>query len=429
MRTRQKLLAETLACLHLPATELALLGLSSGPLRLRRAWPRSKQRLALEYVTTGKETIAGQWFGEAGQLRRVAKATAQASGSGNGQSIVLEDRGVLLQSGGTDRKLRGLAALVARREATLLLHRPERRAVVRLNRPDGLRFAKVVRREHVRRHIDAGRALSRLNGLAFLAPELMDVDAEAGAATWSALSGNPLMEWLQAPGGDGPGRRRTPVNSLSPSDLALSSSLDRVQISAFSKEIGRALRSLHDAVPPPSTRRHDAVDEANVLLQWLGRLRLFGLDRCGQSGAAERVLRRLENDPAQPALLHRDFYDKQVFVDCSGRVGLLDFDTLAAGEAALDLANMLVHLELRVLQGHYLPEAAGIAADALLEGYRPGKNVFRRLQAYADASRLRLACVYAFRPRSHEGVEQASVVQQLMARLGRPLPSVAKHAA
>ncbi len=50
-------------------------------------------------------------------------------------------------------------------------------------------------------------------------------------------------------------------------------------------------------------------------------------------------------------LLHRDFFDKQVVVDADGRPGLLDFDTLAAGEAAVDVANMLVHLELRRCSG------------------------------------------------------------------------------
>ncbi|WP_396134697.1 phosphotransferase [Cellulomonas sp. ATA003] len=49
--------------------------------------------------------------------------------------------------------------------------------------------------------------------------------------------------------------------------------------------------------------------------------------------------------------VHRDLHDKQLLVDGSGGIGLLDFDLAAAGEAALDLANLLVHLELRVHQG------------------------------------------------------------------------------
>ena len=92
----------------------------------------------------------------------------------------------------------------------------------------------------------------------------------------------------------------------------------------------------------------------------------------------------------------------------------MDFDTLAVGEAALDLANALVHLELRALQGHCLPHLAETAAKALLEGYRPDRQVRRRLQAYADASRLRLVCVYALRPRQEP-------VSALLDRLGQPV--------
>jgi hypothetical protein len=58
-----------------------------------------------------------------------------------------------------------------------------------------------------------------------------------------------------------------------------------------------------------------------------------------------------------------------------------------------------VHLEWRVLQGWCGAERAGTAASALLDGYRPTPAVVAGLDAYAAATRLRLACVYAFRPR------------------------------
>ena len=80
--------------------------------------------------------------------------------------------------------------------------------------------------------------------------------------------------------------------------------------------------------------------------------------------------------------------------------GLLDFDLAAAGEAALDLANLLVHLELRALQGVCDAEVARAAAGAVLAGYRPGPDVRRRLAVYDEAARRRLVAVYAFRPAS-----------------------------
>jgi aminoglycoside phosphotransferase (APT) family kinase protein len=107
----------------------------------------------------------------------------------------------------------------------------------------------------------------------------------------------------------------------------------------------------------------------------------------------------LRRDAGDPATIHRDFYDKQIFVGDGGRPGLLDLDTLAAGEAALDVGNMMAHLELRSLQGAWTPIGAARAAAALLEGYAPVPALRGRIDAYADATRLRLAALYAFRPR------------------------------
>jgi aminoglycoside phosphotransferase (APT) family kinase protein len=97
-------------------------------------------------------------------------------------------------------------------------------------------------------------------------------------------------------------------------------------------------------------------------------------------------------------LLHRDYYDKQIFIEEDGRTGLLDFDLLATGEAALDVANALVHFELRALQGRYSTTDGARAKAAFIAAYRPTPVVAQRLQAYADATRLRLACVYSCRP-------------------------------
>ncbi len=98
-------------------------------------------------------------------------------------------------------------------------------------------------------------------------------------------------------------------------------------------------------------------------------------------------------------MIHRDFYDKQVFVDPEGGIGVLDFDTLCVGEPALDVANMLVHLELRSWQGRCSRGPASKAAGAFLDGYDPPPKVQARLGAYRDSTRLRLACLYAYRPR------------------------------
>ena len=98
---------------------------------------------------------------------------------------------------------------------------------------------------------------------------------------------------------------------------------------------------------------------------------------------------------------------------------MLDFDTLSLGEAALDLANVLVHLELRALQGRCSEARANAAATAMVEGYDPPPPVSSRLRAYADATRLRLACLYAFRPC------RKSVVPALLGCVGQAVPGTA----
>jgi Ser/Thr protein kinase RdoA (MazF antagonist) len=151
----------------------------------------------------------------------------------------------------------------------------------------------------------------------------------------------------------------------------------------------------------PETEPHGPDAEARVLWMWMRRLPRYAPSLARPTSKAAAVvadaLRPEQPVPLAPA--HRDLHDKQIFLDGGPSVGLLDFDTLAAAEPALDLANLLVHLELRALQGNCDQAWAARMAKGLLEGYGrrwPGED---RLSAYADATRVRLACVYAFRPR------------------------------
>ncbi|VAX39670.1 hypothetical protein MNBD_PLANCTO03-2169, partial [hydrothermal vent metagenome] len=125
--------------------------------------------------------------------------------------------------------------------------------------------------------------------------------------------------------------------------------------------------------------------------------------------------------PAETTVIHRDFYDKQLVIDNCDRPGLLDFDTLSTGEPALDLANMLGHLELRVLQGLCSHTTAAEAARAFLDGYAADEATQARTRAYLDATRLRLAILYAFWPK------WAALSPRLLAMLGNaPLSEATK---
>ena len=70
------------------------------------------------------------------------------------------------------------------------------------------------------------------------------------------------------------------------------------------------------------------------------------------SARADEVTRNLLRTAPDPLVwAHGDLHDKQILaVDGSSPLGLLDFDDTAQAEAALDLANLDVHLELHARQ-------------------------------------------------------------------------------
>lgn len=114
------------------------------------------------------------------------------------------------------------------------------------------------------------------------------------------------------------------------------------------------------------------------------------------------VLRKEEMTP-----VHRDFYDKQLLVGPK-RVTLIDTDTLALGDPALDVGNFLAHLVLRAGQH---PEAKQTMRDAhrlFTEEYRVATNwadaetFWKRVGWWETATLLRLACLYSLRPRWKE---------------------------
>ena len=324
-------------------------------LSLRRAWPRDPGHLLIDLVPADPgPPVAGQWFTDHDRAREVAVATG-APGRAHG--------GLVLQPDGADRRLPGLAPLLRSPAASLVAHRPERRAVVR--RADGS-YTKVVRPGRTGPVAAAGRAAGR-TGLRV--PAILEIDDAAGYVTTGPLAGRTLH------------------------DLLVEGSWACVPAA---REAGRALARLHASPLPPDAKAHDARAELSVLLRWWGDAlccdvlprgaRLPELDALG------------EKTPCGLVPVHRDLHDKQLVVDGHGEVGFLDFDLAAAGEPALDLANLLVHLELRAYQGAAPADLASRCAQAVLDGYDPPTSVLARLDVHAQATRLRLIAVCAFRP-------------------------------
>jgi hypothetical protein len=339
-----------------------------GPLRLRRSWPRD-DRLLLEYERPDGSTVAGQWYPDATCGAEVAAETPG--------STWVRGPGVVLQPRGCDRRLTHLAPLVAEPGAVLLVHRPERRAVVR--RP-GRRYAKVLPSQKAARALVADRA-ARATG-AIEMPELLHADVDAGVLEWAEVPGRSLYDLLRD-------------DAVPPCRLA-----------AAGGAAGRALRALHDAPPPPGVGRHDSDAELGTAASWLRGAVAHSTLPTGVEEAFVEAAGALLAATSPTVLLHRDLHEKQVLID-GPRATLIDVDTIAVGEAALDVANLLVHLDLRVAFG--LPfERAQVVAAGVLGEYAPSASVQERIPAHAAIARIRLACLYAFRP------QQAELAMQLV---------------
>lgn len=296
--------------------------------------------------------MAGQWFADQDRAHAVAARTGAPA---------MADRGVVLQPGGADRRLPVLAALLREPGAVLVAHRPERRAVVR--RPDGA-YSKVVRPERVAVAVRAARAA---RGIGLRVPEILDVNEQAGFFTTAPLPGRTLHALLAA---------------------------HAPEVVTAARTVGTALAVLHAAPVPLGAPVHDGSAERAVLHRWERLAQAHGVLPDVPAGDCG-----LLQPPLALVRVHRDLHDKQVLVADDGTVGLLDFDLAAAGEAALDLANLLVHLELRNLQEICRPGLARAAGLAVLEGYAPTDAVLARMPAYDAAARRRLGAVYGWRPR------------------------------
>jgi Ser/Thr protein kinase RdoA (MazF antagonist) len=301
-------------------------------------------------------------------LQRILAATgANAATVG-----VLKHTGVplLLQSCGADAKLKRLAEIASGPGATLLVHRPERRAVVGIAERDCPCFVKITRAKKTPPLVAAWERARAAAGAHFDTPELGESFPEQGMTLWSVLPGEPLHEALSRPG-----------------------------LAAKARAVGAALAHLH-AADPSAVPPHTCADEAAVLRRWHEHLRPFAPQFAELLSLAIEATTAalLSLHQTRTALIHRDFHDKQVFVTKSARVGMLDFDMLAAGEPELDIANFLAHLELRAAQNVLTAGASAEAAESFLAGYDSRVNS-DRLRAYTDSARVRLACVYSFRPR------------------------------
>jgi len=354
------------APLHQVAAAAAAEGLT-----LVKAIPRSATHLGVELRRPDGGLLVGQWFADRDEALAVHAQTVRAAPAAG---VQLLPGGVLLQPGVADRKLPALPGLAAADGANLVAHRPEKRAVVRLAAPQQeTSYVKLVRPRRLARTVTG----ARLTVAGVATPAVQAVDERAGRVTFAELPGRMLYDLLGDP-------------TTTDADLA-----------TVSSAVGGAVRHLHTSTVVAALPSHDAAAELDMARRWIhlaAEHQLLGQRAADLHRFLDQAADRLAAARPAPTLLHRDLHDKQLLLDGTD-VGLLDFDLAALGDPALDVANLLTHLQLRSHQGRCSGDRARTCATAVLQGYGhvPG-DWQRRLEAYRTTARVRLVCVYAFRP-------------------------------
>ena len=170
---------------------------------------------------------------------------------------------------------------------------------------------------------------------------------------------------------------------------------------ALLAEVAAALARLHTVSLATIARRFDPDDDLEVVRSWVAFTTcVFPELGVPLAQALDRLERARPSGEGANVVVHRDFYDKQVLVGAR-RVGVLDLDTLCHGDAEIDVGNFCAHLVLRGLQWHDAPDAFAELGTVFVGAYREHRSALdrARLEWYRASTLLRLACVYALRPR------------------------------
>lgn len=353
------------------ALEIVISAAAAEGLTVAKAIPRSADHLGVELRRADGGSVTGQWFRDTGEALTVCAQTSRAAPD---SGVRLLPGGLLLQPDGADRKLPAVRAIASSPAATVVAHRPEKRAVARLTPATGeTTYVKVVRPRRLARTV----AGARLTVPGVATPQVRAVDPELAAVTFAELPGRTLHDLLGDP------------------------TVTDGRIEKVGYAVGEAVRRLHSTATRAELPGHRATDELTLTRRWAdlaAEHQLLG----SHTEAVHRMLAAAAADLAGPpgptVLLHRDLHDKQLLIEHAA-VGLLDFDLAAYGDPALDLANLLTHVELRARQGRCSTERAQQWADAVRAGYGPvPAHWLQRMAGYRLTTRVRLACVYAFRP-------------------------------
>lgn len=363
-----------------------LIGVGAGRPRLERVHFSDRRPVLLQYAA-GHETLLAEWVPDAGEdhaaetIRRLSKPRHGQAG-GCPEAHIVADRDFILRTSGLDERLPGLRLLYdaeAAREVIgglegtdpgpvtpyLVAHRLGKRAVLRLDGADGKgRYARLravksdTGQVQFARHLALWRALGEHSRLRI--PEPLGEDPALGLSLYAPLAGH--------------GPRFAGLDGY-----------------VACRDITAALQTLQ-TLPLADLPSHDAGAEIKILCDWYRRTRSVFPDLAAKIHAP---LDRLEADlaaldPVIPVPTHRDLHEKQILLS-GNTAGILDFDTLALADPALDIGNLQAHLFLASLHAGRSLQAF---EWALIIGM-PDLPV-SRAQVWRRAALLRLAMIYAF---------------------------------
>jgi aminoglycoside phosphotransferase (APT) family kinase protein len=130
--------------------------------------------------------------------------------------------------------------------------------------------------------------------------------------------------------------------------------------------------------------------------------------------AAHETAQQLRGLPPGDQAVHGDFHAKQVLLQ-EGTVGVLDLDGAGSGDPALDVGNLIAHLDRNVLSGRLGHEHVALLATSFCEGYRERgcRAVLDRADLYTAVVLLRLA-PHPFRNREPGWKDQIAAILDLI---------------
>lgn len=256
-------------------------------------------------------------------------------------------------------------------------YRPGRRAAIRFGRGDGTNGAvhlcgKTFRdnrgKDLLQLHLSISEQLRRVCGGRVRVPSPVGFDEELRLALFFWMPGTPAATIVSTP------------------EVVVDAAVE-------------ALCAVHD-LPVTDREEFGPDDECAIVKRWHEVL------RCVVPAVADEATELVEGisvfadvvQAHQPVMIHRDFYEKQLIVSPE-RITVLDLDTMARGDAGVDLGNFLAHQFLRELVRGDRERGFARHARTVVEKYeaRRGGLDRRNLAFYIASALFRLGSVHALR--------------------------------